>query len=73
MQQVVEDSRLYLPAEDPKKPNDRVAVHPETNAGQVLMGDKNQLTLSQYVGLQPILSSEDPKRKCLWMRITATN
>lgn len=73
MEQVVENGRIYLPAENPENPNERVAVHPETNSEQVLMGDKDNLNLKEYLGLQPILSSEDPRRECLWLRITATN
>lgn len=71
MKQVVEDGRIYLPPEDESKPNDRVAIHPETNAGQVLMGP-NGMKLVDFVGPQTIVSSEKPDRPCLWLRVTAT-
>lgn len=67
----VENSRLYLPAENADKPNDRKAIHPETNADQVIMNTDGD-TLSEFLGPQTILSSEQPQRACIWAQITAT-
>lgn len=71
MQQNVENARLYMPAEDPTKPNERTVMHPETNADQVIMGADGQ-TLREHLGLQVTVSAEDPKKEGLWAQITAT-
>ena len=67
----VENGRLYLPAEDESKPSERIALHPETNSSQVLMTN-NGLPLDDYLGEQIVISSNDPKKRCLWMQVTAT-
>lgn len=71
MKQIVEDGRIYLPPESKEKPNERVAIHPETNSGQVLMNEKGD-KLSDFLGAQVIVSAEKPDRPCLWLRVTAT-
>lgn len=67
----VENGRLYLPAENPDKPNERTAMHPETNSDQVLM-DENGKTLKEFLGPQTVFSETKPDRPCLWAQITAT-
>lgn len=68
----VQNSRIYLPAEDPEAPHERVVMHPETNSTQVLMG-ANGMRLNEFLGPQIIISSEKPARTgVLWGAITAT-
>lgn len=67
----VENGRIYLPAENPDKPNERAAMHPETNADQVLM-DANGQTLNEFLGPQMFVSESNPNRECIWAQITAT-
>lgn len=67
----VENGRIYLPAENPDKPNERTAMHPETNADQVIMNADGQ-TLNEFLGPQMIVSEDKPSRTCIWGQITAT-
>ena len=71
MEVSVENGRLYLPAEDASKPSERTAIHPETNSDQVMMDD-NGTTLKSYLGEQVVISSQDPKKACWWLQVTAT-
>lgn len=73
MERPVRNGTLFLPAEDPTKPHDREVMHPLTNAEQVLMdpNDKDN-NLKNYLGLQVVLSQNDPGRPCLWAQITNT-
>lgn len=68
----VENGRLYLPAADPSKPNERTAMHPETNIEQVIV-DASGTKLNEYLGPQMILSSDKPTvTNVLWLQITST-
>ena len=67
----VENGRLYLPAEDETKPSERTAIHPETNSEQVIMDDDGT-NLKEFLGEQIVIGSQDPKKKCLWLQVTAT-
>lgn len=68
----VQNTRLYLPAEDPEAPNERIAVHPETNSSQVLMS-ADGMRLEKFLGPQIVISAEKPERNnMLWGKITAT-
>ena len=67
----VENGRSYLPAENPDKPNERTAMHPETNADQVIMNADGE-TLNEFLGPQTILAETQPNRSCIWAQITAT-
>lgn len=51
----VEGTRLYFPAEDKTKPNDRKVLHPETNVKQVLCGN-GEKTLEEYLENHTILT-----------------
>lgn len=73
MEMGVKDGRIYLPAEDPKKPHEREVVHPETNSGQVIMTDGSDRPLSEHLGPQVIIDSVKPDRPCLWLKVTNTN
>lgn len=69
----VENGRLYLPAENETKPNERTALHPETNSEQVLMDDDGT-NLKEYLGAQVIVSpsTKKPDRPCLWAKVVST-
>lgn len=67
----VENGRIYLPAENPEKPNERTAMHPETNGDQVIMNADGQ-TLNEFVGPQIIIAEDKPPRSCIWGQITGT-
>ena len=68
----VQNYRMYLPAEDPDKPNERAIAHPETNASQVLM-DAGGTRLTDFLGPQVVISSDKPERpNTLWAAITST-
>lgn len=72
MVSVVENSRLYMPPEDPSKPEERSILHPETNIDQVLT-DAEGTTLREFLGEQVVISSDPPKDTGkLWLRITGT-
>lgn len=77
MEMNVRDGRIYLPAEDEKKPHDRKVVHPETNSDQVIMtmddSETNKdRTLSEHLGPQIIIGANKPDRACLWLKVTGT-
>lgn len=68
----VQNVRMYLPAEDEEKPNERNTMHPETNSTQVLMNAEG-INLDEFLGPQIIISSDKPQRTgVLWGEITAT-
>ncbi len=71
MLEVVEGGRLYFPPEDENKPDDRKVMHPETDAGQVLMANGNRLEDEMKTG-KLIMSSEKPEQACLWGHIVGT-
>lgn len=68
----VQNVRMYLPAEDPEKPNERATMHPETNSTQVLMS-ADGTNLDDFLGPQMIVSSDKPERAgIIWAAVTAT-
>ena len=68
----VQNSRIYLPAEDPEAPHERTAIHPETNSTQVIMNAEG-MRLNEFLGPQMIISAEKPTRTgILWAKITST-
>lgn len=68
----VENGRMYLPAENSEKPNERKVMHPETNADQVMMNASGE-SLSQFLGPQTVLSEVQPEKTgVIWAQITAT-
>jgi hypothetical protein len=68
----VESGRIYLPAEDPNKPNDRIVVHPETNVDQIIV-DQKGTHLRDYIGKQTFISQTQPERtNVFWNEITQT-
>lgn len=73
MQIPVIDARCYLPPKDKTKPNDRIAYHPETNGGQVLM--PNGKTLNETLGPQMVLAdaANKPTEACLWLKVCGTD
>lgn len=67
----IENGRIYLPAENEEKPNERKVMHPETSSDQVLMGADGE-TLKEFLGPQTKISEQKPAKACLWAQITAT-
>lgn len=67
----IENGRIYLPAENKDKPNERKVMHPETSADQVLM-DADGETLKEFLGPQTVIAEQQPTKACLWAQITAT-
>ena len=65
------NGKIYLPAEDADKPNEREILHPETNSEQVLM-DAAGTTLKDYIGPQTIMQENKPNFPCFWSKITKT-
>lgn len=67
----IENGRIYLPAENKDKPNERKVMHPETSADQVIM-DAAGTKLSDHLGPQIVVAEQNPGKACLWAQVTAT-
>lgn len=70
MIEVVEGGRLYFPPEDENKPDERKVMHPETDAGQVLMANGNNLEDEMKSG-RLIVGVEKPSQPCMWAHIVS--
>lgn len=67
----IENGRIYLPAEDPEKPNERKVMHPETSTDQVI-ADADGTTLTEHLGPQVRIAEQKPTKSCVWAQVTAT-